>query len=199
MFNFRNFNIADWFSFYRIVAVPPLLVFLFLQYRSVFAVLLLISYSTDAIDGFLARRLKITSPRGSQLDSIGDQLTFVMGLAALLVFEHGFIMANLGWILIALLPYLVQMVLAWKKYGKSTAFHTYLAKISAIMQSVFILHALFFGPSPVLFFSMLILGLIETIEEIILIQMHSEWRSDIKGIYWVLRARRKKAHEITNE
>lgn len=199
MFNFRNFNIADWFSFYRIVAVPPLLVFLFLQYRSVFAVLLLISYSTDAIDGFLARRLKITSPRGSQLDSIGDQLTFVMGLAALLVFEHGFITANLGWILIALLPYLVQMILAWKKYGKSTAFHTYLAKISAIMQSVFILHALFFGPSPVLFFSMLILGLIETIEEIILIQMHSEWRSDIKGIYWVLRARRKKAHEISNE
>lgn len=199
MFNFRNFNIADWFSFYRIVAVPMLLVFLFLQDRAVFAVLLLISYSTDAIDGFLARKLKISSPRGSQLDSIGDQLTFAMGLAALLVFEVGFIMAHLVWIVLALLPYLVQMILAWKKYGKSTAFHTYLAKISAIMQSVFILHALFFGPSLVLFFSMLILGLIETIEEIILIYMHREWRSDIKGIYWVLRARQKKAQEMINE
>src|SRR5690554_4596545 len=125
MFTFRNFNIADWFSFYRIFAAPILLVFLLLQNREVFSGLLLISYSTDAIDGFLARRLKITSPRGSQLDSMGDQITFVLGLAALLVFEYDFILDNIGWIVVSLTPYLIQMLLAWRKYGKATAFHTY--------------------------------------------------------------------------
>lgn len=199
MFTFKNFNIADWFSFYRIFAAPILLVLLILQEREIFAVLLLISYSTDAIDGFLARRLKITSPRGSQLDSIGDQLTFMLGLAALLVFEHDFILDNIGWVIVSLTPYLIQMVLAYWKYGKATAFHTYLAKFSAIVQSVFILHALFFEPAYAFFYTMLILGVIETVEEIILIFMYDEWRSDILGLYWALKARRKQAGEKTKE
>ena len=54
---FREFNIADWFSFYRILAFPVLAVFLFMGERQWFTWFLLVSYSTDAIDGFLARRL----------------------------------------------------------------------------------------------------------------------------------------------
>ena len=86
MFTLKNFNIADWFSFYRILAAPFLIVLLSLEEREFFTIFLLISYSTDMIDGFLARRLKITSARGSQLDSVGDQITFTIGLIGLLVF-----------------------------------------------------------------------------------------------------------------
>ena len=93
----------------------------------------MVSYSTDAIDGFLARKLKITSPRGSQLDSIGDQITLIIGLLGLFYFETSFIKANLVIILIAFIPYIIQMILAYLKYGKATAFHTYLAKISAVI------------------------------------------------------------------
>ena len=91
MFTFKNFNIADWFSFYRIFAAPILLLLIYLDQRLIFTWLLLISYSTDAIDGFLARKLKITSPRGSQLDSIGDQITLIIGLLGLFYFETNFI------------------------------------------------------------------------------------------------------------
>jgi CDP-diacylglycerol--glycerol-3-phosphate 3-phosphatidyltransferase len=38
---------------------------------------------------------------------------------------------------------------------------------------------------------MIALGLLETIEEIILIFMHKEWVSDVKGIYWILIKKRK--------
>ncbi|MBK5210305.1 MAG: CDP-alcohol phosphatidyltransferase family protein, partial [Flavobacteriaceae bacterium] len=75
MLTFKNFNIADWFSFYRIAAAPFLLLLLWLDEREVFSLFLLVSYCTDMIDGFLARKLKITSARGSQLDSFGDQIT----------------------------------------------------------------------------------------------------------------------------
>lgn len=192
MLTFRNYNIADWFSFFRILATPFLLILALLQYREVFSILLLISYSTDMIDGFLARKLKITSPRGSQLDSIGDQLTFTMGLTGLVVFEYDFILDNIGWIIVAFIPYLFQMLLAWRKYGKATAFHTYLAKLSALMQGAFILWALFFEPVYALFYAMLVFGVIETVEEIILIFMVDTWRSDIKGVYWVVRSRKTK-------
>jgi len=191
MFTFKNFNIADWFSFYRIFAAPILLLLIYLDQRLIFTWLLLISYSTDAIDGFLARKLKITSPRGSQLDSIGDQITLIIGLLGLFYFETNFIKANLVLILIAFIPYIIQMILAYLKYGKATAFHTYLAKLSAILQSLFILWSLFFTPNYTLFYIMIVIGLIETFEEITLIFMYDNWASDVKSIIWALRDKRR--------
>ena len=185
MLTFKNFNIADWFSFYRIVAAPFLLVLIWFNFRLLFAWLLLISYSTDAIDGYLARKLKITSARGSQLDSFGDQITFILGLIGLFYFKSEFIKSNLILILIVFIPYILQMIIAYIKYGKATAFHTYLAKLSAIIQSVFILWSLFFDPVYFLFYLMIAIGLLETFEEIILISWYDKWVSDVKGIYWV--------------
>ena len=191
MLTFKNFNIADWFSFYRIFAAPFLLALIWFDLRLIFTWLLLISYSTDAIDGYLARKLKITSPRGSQLDSFGDQITLIVGLTGLLYFENDFIKENLILILIAFVPYIIQMLIAYFKYGKATAFHTYLAKLSAVFQSLFILWSLFFTPEYILFFIMIVIGLLETFEEITLIYMFDNWASDVKGIYWALRDKRR--------
>ena len=191
MLTFKNFNIADWFSFYRIFAAPFLLALVWLDLRLIFTWFLLISYSTDAIDGYLARKLKIESPRGSQLDSFGDQITLIVGLVGLFYFENEFINTNLILILIAFVPYIVQMLIAYFKYGKATAFHTYLAKLSAILQSVFILTSLFFEPQYVLFYIMIVIGIIETIEEIILIYMYDQWVSDVKGIYMAFKDKRR--------
>lgn len=191
MLTFRNYNIADWFSFYRVAAMPALLALIWFDQRQWFAWLLLVSYSTDAIDGFLARKLKITSPRGSQLDSFGDQLTLIAGLIGLFVFEKEFILENLLLIIIAFIPYIIQMILAYIKYGKATAFHTYLAKTSAVVQSAFILWSLFFGPEYALFYFMIVIGLMETFEEITLIFMFPKWASDVKGIFWALRDKRR--------
>jgi CDP-diacylglycerol--glycerol-3-phosphate 3-phosphatidyltransferase len=191
MFTFKNFNIADWFSFYRIFAVPFLLVLILLDERLIFTWMLLVSYSTDAIDGYLARKLKITSPRGSQLDSFGDQMTLIMGLIGLSYFETAFIKTNLLIILIAFVPYIIQMIIAYSKYGKATAFHTYLAKLSAIIQSVFILWSLFFSPQYVLFYAMIAIGVLETIEEITLIFMYDNWASDVKSIFHALKDKRR--------
>ena len=191
MWKFKNFNIADWFSFYRIAAVPLLSILLWFGERELFTWFLLISYSTDAIDGYLARKLKITSARGSQLDSIGDQLTFTMGLIGLVVFENDFIKSNIILILIAFVPYLLQMVIAFVKYGKATSFHTYLAKVSAVVQGVFILWLLFFGHVYWLFYFMIIVGLLETLEEIILIFMYDSWVADVKGLLFALKDKRR--------
>jgi len=191
MLTFKNFNIADWFSFYRILAAPFLLTLIWFDQRLIFAWLLLVSYSTDAIDGCLARKLKITSPRGSQLDSFGDQVTLIVGLIGLFYFETDFIKTNLVLILIAFIPYTIQMIIAYSKYGKATAFHTYLAKLSAVVQSVFILWSLFFSPIYGLFYIMIVIGLLETFEEITLIFMYDNWASDVKGIYWAYRDKRR--------
>lgn len=194
MLTFKNFNIADWFSFYRIFAAPILVVIIWFGFRDLFTWLLLVSYSTDMIDGILARKLKITSPRGSQLDSMGDQLTLLVGFLGLLQFEFEFIRDNYQWILIPFLLYCIQMIIAFGKYGKATAFHTYLAKLSAVIQALFILWLLFFGPVYWLFYLMIVIGVIETLEEILLIFLYPHWVAGVKGYIWAKRdERRKKA------
>jgi phosphatidylglycerophosphate synthase len=191
MLTFKNYNIADWFSFYRIFAAPFLALLIYFDLRLIFTWFLLISYCTDAIDGYLARKLKITSPRGSQLDSFGDQITLIIGLIGLFYFETNFIKTNLTLIIIAFIPYIIQMLIAYIKYGKATAFHTYLAKLSAILQSIFILWSLFFSPNYTLFYLMIIIGLLETFEEIVLIFMYDNWASDVKGAYWAFHDKRR--------
>jgi CDP-diacylglycerol--glycerol-3-phosphate 3-phosphatidyltransferase len=198
MLTFKNFNIADWFSFYRILVAPFLLVLLFYNQQLVFTWLLLFSFCTDAIDGYLARKLKITSARGSQLDSFGDQVTLIVGLLGLWIFNANFIEQNLLLILIAFTPYILQMIIAYSKYGKATAFHTYLAKLSAIIQASFIIISLFFEPYYSLFYVMIVVGLLETIEEITLIFMYDTWASDVKGIYWSLKDKRRAKKINTN-
>lgn len=195
MFTFKIFNIADWFSFYRIVAVPFLILFIWLDARLFFTIFLFISFCTDAIDGFLARRLNITSARGSQLDSMGDQITLLMGVIGLYFFETDFIVNNYLLLLIVFVPYGIQMLVALLKYGKATAFHTYMAKFSAILQAVFIIWVLIFGPVYWLFYVILAVGVLETIEEIALIFMHDTWVDGVKGVYWVLRDRRSEKEQ----
>ncbi|MDZ7613454.1 MAG: CDP-alcohol phosphatidyltransferase family protein [Flavobacteriaceae bacterium] len=194
---FKNFNIADWFSFYRIIAAPFLLILIWLDHRLLFTWFLLISYCTDMIDGYLARKFKISSIRGSQLDSVGDQLTFGVGLIGVWVFERDFVIENSFWILLGLSLYVLQMVIAFLKYGKTTSFHTYLAKLSAILQGAFIIWILFFGDAsdPVfwLFYIMIFFGVIETIEEIALIFLYDDWVAGVKGIYWAINDKRRRA------
>ncbi|MDG1572010.1 CDP-alcohol phosphatidyltransferase family protein [Robiginitalea sp. M366] len=186
MISFKEFNIADWFSVYRILAIPLLAAALLWGTQGLFTWLLLISYTTDAIDGQLARRLNLCSARGAQLDSIGDQLTLGAGLIGLGVYETRFVLDHLWPIGLALSLYLLQMVIAFIKYGKTTAFHTYLAKTSALAQGIFVLWALFFGPVTGLFWTVIVLGVIETAEEIALIYMYPGWVKDVKSIFWAL-------------
>jgi CDP-diacylglycerol--glycerol-3-phosphate 3-phosphatidyltransferase len=115
----------------------------------------------------------------------------IVGLIGLFSFETNFIKTNLFIILIAFVPYVLQMLIAYFKYGKATAFHTYFAKLSAILQSVFILFSLFFYPEYTLFYIMIGIGLLETFEEIALIFMYDHWTSDIKGIYWAYKDKRR--------
>jgi len=115
----------------------------------------------------------------------------VVGLIGLLVYELDFMKDHAFYIILVFVPYVFQMIIAFVKYGKATAFHTYLAKLSAITQAFFILWLLFFGPIYWLFYVMIVLGLLETIEEIALIFMYDKWVSGVKGIYWAFRDKRR--------
>lgn len=191
-----KYNIADWFSLYRSAAVPLLVWLIFLEKKQLFTWFLMISFLTDMIDGRLARRLKIVSERGAKLDSLGDMLTLLAAIGGLFKFEWDFISTHAILLSLLVFIYLLEMAIALWRYKKLSSFHTWSSKLSFLIQGTFILTLLFFGYYPCFFYLAVVTGFIESMEEIILVFMLPENRSDVKGIYWILRERRTKNRRL---
>ena len=195
----RNNHKQAWYvingiTFYRIIAAPFLLVFLFAKQYEVFKWLLGLSFFTDLIDGYLARKFKVTSILGTKLDSIGDDLTVLAGLIALFVLKLEFIKQHMIIFIVLLVLFFVQITYGFIRYKKMTSFHTYLAKTAALLQGVFLILVLFTEePSLILFYVSAIVTMLELTEEIILIRLLPKWQANVKGIYWVLKKKNKRS------
>ncbi len=175
-------------TLYRVIAAPVLLVLLFTKQHEIFKWLLGVSFFTDMIDGYLARKFKVTSILGTKLDSIGDDLTVLVGLIALFVLKLEFIKQHIIILIILLALFLVQTTYAFIRYRKMTNFHTYLAKTAALLQGVFLILVFFTEePSLILFYAATIVTMLELTEEIILVNSLPQWKANVKGIYWVLK------------
>ncbi len=123
---------------------------------------------------------------GARLDSIGDDLTFAVAVIGLAVTRSEFLREQ--WIIIAVLLalFFIQLFLAIIKYGKMSSFHTYLAKIAAILQALFLISSFFFESiSYPLFYIACVVTAIELAEEIILVLIIPKWQTDVKGMFWV--------------
>jgi len=173
---------------YRIVAAPILLILIFTGQYDIFKWLLGISFFTDLIDGYLARKYKVTSVIGTRLDSIGDDLTILVGMIGLFVMKTAFIKQEIVIFIILFSLFLVQTIYAFIRYRKMTSFHTYLAKTAALLQGAFLLFTFFTTePNLILFYVAAIITMLELIEEIILVSLLKHWKANVKGIYWVLK------------
>ena len=179
-------------TIYRIAVAPFLLVLIFTDRFELFKWLLAASFFTDLIDGFLARLFKVTSIGGSRLDSIGDDLTVLAAIIGLIVFEPGFLKEELPLILFLLALFVIQNAVALIRYGKLTSFHTYIAKMAAVLQGMFLLLMFWLhDPFYPLFYAAIAVTALDLLEEIILVALLPKWEADVKGIYWVQKRKKQ--------
>jgi CDP-diacylglycerol--glycerol-3-phosphate 3-phosphatidyltransferase len=192
----RNKKIVNGITIYRIIAAPLLILLVIYNQIDWFKWLLAVSFFTDAIDGYLARRFKVISIAGARLDSMGDDLTVLAGTVGLIVFKFSFLKQEIYLFILLLVLFIVQTVFALIKYGKMTGFHTYAAKTAAVLQALFLI-LLFFSPEPLygLFYAAVIITTIQLIEEIIIIFWLPEWETNVKGLYWINKRSRKGTSE----
>lgn len=186
-----SYYIINGITMYRVVAAPVLMVLLFTGNINWFKWLLVVSFFTDSIDGFLARRYKVTSKYGTRLDSIGDDLTVFTATLGLIVVHPAFVKEQIFPLAFLFGIFLVQTSYALWRYGKPSGFHTYLAKLAAVLQGIFLILA-FFLPQPIswLFYTAIIVTGIQLIEEIILVKLLPEWQGNVRGLWWVWKGRR---------
>ena len=187
-----SYYVINGITFFRVIAAPFLLALLFTGRYDIFKWLLGVSFFTDLIDGYLARKYKVTSIFGARLDSLGDDLTVLIGIIGLVVMKPAFIKQEIVLLILLLVLFLVQIIYAFIRYGKMTNFHTYLAKTAAVLQGVFLLLTFFTERTNLfLFFAATIITALELIEETILISLLPEWEANVKGLYWVIKKKKQ--------
>src|SRR5256885_3512486 len=90
-----SFYVVNGITVYRIIAVPFLLWLIFTHNINLFKWLLAVSFFTDMIDGYLARRYQATSVLGSRLDSIADDLTIVAAFTGVIILKQSFVLEQI--------------------------------------------------------------------------------------------------------
>lgn len=168
------------------IIMSPLLLFLVLNDHSSFKWLLLSAFVTDALDGFLARRFKVTTKLGAQLDSLSDDFIFSVSLIAIIHLHTEVIIENLYMIAGIIFIFLVKMIFLYFKHKKLiSGMHTYLTKTAALSQAVFFLHCIFYSPNNTLFDLMAVITMVAIAEEIIIIYACRDLKQNIKGLFFI--------------
>lgn len=187
----RAFYLVNAITLYRVLAAPCLVIIILNDRIDIFKWLLGFSFFTDLIDGQLARKFKVSSRFGAYIDSIGDDLTVLAGIAGVYFFRPTFLYDQRILIAVMVSLFFLQIIIALLRYRRISSFHTLLAKMAALFQGSFLI-LLFFLENPFmpLFYLASIITILDLIEEIILVLLLKEWRANVRGIYWVMRERK---------
>jgi phosphatidylglycerophosphate synthase len=183
----EKLNLADYISLYRLAAAPVIIAAMIFDLRLLTAWLLLISFASDAADGIVARAKHIETPRGAMLDSIGDTITGLLGLAAFIVFETEYFLNHFWIVVVTVVLFLFQIAVALYRFGRATAFHTYLAKFTAVLVAFFLFTTILVGPFDFLFYLTFITAILEALEEIAITFVLRRPEQNVKGLYWLLK------------
>jgi phosphatidylglycerophosphate synthase len=172
---------------YRLIAAPVLLLLITNNHLKTFSILLCISFFTDAIDGYLARKYDVNSLLGAKLDSVADDFTIAVAIIGIIAFEPSFLWNHSIFVIMLLILYILQLSISLIKYQKMSSFHTYLAKVAAVLQAAFFILFFIIGPIYPLFYIMVLVTALDLIEEIVLAYLLPKWEANVKGLYWVLK------------
>lgn len=180
-------NAPNIISFYRVVAFPVILYFALTGKESLFAIFIVINLLTDVLDGFIARMFNMETEFGARLDSAADNLTYILAFIGVFVFKlEDFSPHIISFIaFISLLA--IQMLFSLIKFGRLPSFHLYSTKTAGYIQGTFFIVLFTFGFITPFYYLMITWGILSCLEHIIIQIIIPEMRSNVKGLYWVLK------------
>jgi CDP-diacylglycerol--glycerol-3-phosphate 3-phosphatidyltransferase len=169
----------------RIVVAPLMLLCAVTGHEREFTWLLVPALLTDAADGWIARGLGVQSNLGARLDSLGDSLVWYAGLAGLIAFQRDVLAAHALLFGAVIACWLLESGLAWLRYRRLSSFHTWLSKLAGVLLSVYVVTLFIWGHWQPLLVLAATASILASLEEMVLLAMLPEWRSDVPGVWWL--------------
>ncbi|HWA27520.1 MAG TPA: CDP-alcohol phosphatidyltransferase family protein [Lacunisphaera sp.] len=152
----------------RLVVTPPLLVAAMLaESRGWFLGWLCLAWSTDALDGFLARRLGMVTDLGRLLDSWADYVTTALCVTGLAWLWPEIMAREWAWFAAGLVSFFAIVLYGVARYGRPPGYHTWSAKAVAVLLPV-ALAFLLTGYSSWPLHGVVVLQILGTLEEVVI-------------------------------
>ena len=186
-------TIPNILTLYRILIFPLIIYWIFTGRENLVGIFIAISLFTDWLDGIIARAFKIQTELGAKMDSWADMGTYICAFLAIYIFRwqefkpHMFI----GYLFLA--GWLLSYIFVFAKFKGLIGLHTYLFKTTGYIQGAFIIILFLFGFYPWFFYLAMSVGILACLEEIVIIFLLKEPRTNVKGLYWLISDRRKKS------
>jgi len=139
------------------------------------------------MDGFIARRFNMITEIGSKLDSIADSGTYIAVFIAIYMFKLEDFAGHYSILIIFGILYLLFNIISLIKFRRAPSLHLYMFKSTGYIQGTFILVLFIFGFNIYLYYAALSWGIIACVEEIIILFYLKELKSNVKGLYWLLK------------
>jgi cardiolipin synthase (CMP-forming) len=185
-------NIPNLITIYRLLAFPLILYFALAGKESFFAIFLVVNLLTDAIDGFIARRFKMETEIGAKLDSFADNLTYLLVFLGIYIFKLDEILPYKVSFLVFIGCLLFTVFFSLVKFRKFPSFHMYITKIGGYLQGAFFICLFTVGFIAPFYYFVITWGILGAIESIAIQLVIPEMRSNVKGLYWVLKEKKAK-------
>lgn len=170
----------------RLAAAPVLLVLAWYGYARTVLVVLVTSFASDVLDGYLARAWGQTSALGAKLDSLGD---FVMYLTIPLAgwwLWPDIVRREATYFIAVVASCILPPAIAFCKFRTATSYHTWAAKLAALCVGGSVI--LVFAGAPAALFRLAVpVSIFAALEQIAITLMVSESRSNVRSFWHVLR------------
>lgn len=174
----------------RIALMPAILSAAIAGSRRGFLVLAALSLATDALDGFLARRLNAFSDFGRKLDSVADYLTLLVGLAGIALLWPDIMRRELPWVVAVLTAFFAVIVYGFVRLGRAPCYHTWAAKAGAVGCALSLIPLLAGGPATP-FHVMVAVQIFAGIEELAIVVLVPSHVGEMPTVWHAWRLRRE--------
>jgi cardiolipin synthase (CMP-forming) len=182
----RFWTIPNVLSLYRIVIFPFVLWLILSGKEYLFTTFITISFITDFLDGFIARRFNMQTDIGVKLDSWADFGTYILAFIAIGIFKWPVIKPHAMMLYVFAAVMGLSYLIVFAKFKGLIGLHTYMFKVTGYLQGAFIVALFVWGFYLLPYYVCLAWGTLACVEEIIIILMLKQAKMNVKGLYWLL-------------
>jgi CDP-diacylglycerol--glycerol-3-phosphate 3-phosphatidyltransferase len=180
-------SLPNLLSFLRMALAPVLLVLAWTGQSDLFIAVFVCSLLSDVADGYLARRLNQVSDLGAKLDSWADLATWVSAGVCIWWLWPDLVRQEAPFVIAMLAGYAAPILLGFLKFGRLTSYHTWGAKLSAVLVGVSAVFLLLGGAAWPYQVSTVVL-VVAGLEEIAITAILAAPRRDVPSLWHAVRA-----------
>jgi CDP-diacylglycerol--glycerol-3-phosphate 3-phosphatidyltransferase len=164
---------------------------LFAPSPSAFATCLVLAFSSDVLDGIIARRLEVATPNLRRLDSFADSLFYVAATFAAWYLYPAAVTSRLQSLLLLAALELCRYAFDFVKFRKESSYHMWSSKAWGVALFVGFFSLLALGSDNIFLDLAIYLGIASDLEGLAISAVLPNWQSDIPTLIHALRLRTK--------